>query len=292
MPVAMSLADARLKRRIETARRGRDLTTQERETLERIVEGIPMPAGPIAMLPVAQLYVRDVPGLRPPAGADLVQVLWCPFDHDSDSGAAGMPRTALFWRSADAVTDILVDPPEPAAVLFGGDYVLEPCTIDPEHIIEYPSESELDDEQARPAEGVELAEEGDWSMAELEDWTMPELADQELDDGHSDNDYQYDDLCIAPGWKVGGWIRWGANDPYPQPCPACGARTEPFLTIASSEWHTNVGHWIPYEDQAAGMTDTSDARQPTRVRVGGGSYDQIISVCPASPDHPHTLLLQ
>jgi hypothetical protein len=114
LPVAMSLADARLKRRIDAARRGRDMTTQEREVLERVVEGIPMPDGPIAMLPVAQLYMRDVPGLRPHAGADLVQVLWCPFDHDSDSGAAGMPRTALFWRSADAVTDILVDPPEPA----------------------------------------------------------------------------------------------------------------------------------------------------------------------------------
>jgi hypothetical protein len=86
MPVAMSLADARLKRRIKAANQGRKLTTQEREALRRIVEGIPMPDGPIAMLPVAQLYVRDVPGLRPPAGADLVQVLWCPFDHDSDSG--------------------------------------------------------------------------------------------------------------------------------------------------------------------------------------------------------------
>ena len=63
--------------------------------------------GPIAMLPVAQLYVRDVPDLSPPEGKDLLQVLWCPFDHPI------MPRTLLFWRSAAAVTDILDTPPEP-----------------------------------------------------------------------------------------------------------------------------------------------------------------------------------
>jgi hypothetical protein len=31
------------------------------------------------MLPLGQLYVRDVPDLRAPAGTDLLQVLWCPF---------------------------------------------------------------------------------------------------------------------------------------------------------------------------------------------------------------------
>jgi hypothetical protein len=190
-----------------------------------------------------------------------------------------MPRTALFWRSADAVTDILLDPPEPAAVEFWGHYVPVPCTIDPEQIIEYPSESELEDEQVEP-------------VVEEEEWTMRELADVELGDDHSDSDFQYNDLCIAPGWKVGGGIRWGANDPFPQPCPACGTPTEPFLTIASREWNPTIRHWIPYEDQDTGVTDTSDAMQPSGIQIGGGSYDQIIRVCPASPDHPHALLMQ
>lgn len=110
---ALSPADLRLERRIFAASHGRDLTPEERETLERIRPPRTYPVrpavraydGPMAMLPVAQLYVRDVPDLSPPEGKDLLQVLWCPFDHPI------MPRTLLFWRSAAAVTDILDTPP-------------------------------------------------------------------------------------------------------------------------------------------------------------------------------------
>ncbi|WP_433207977.1 hypothetical protein ACQP1G_22995 [Nocardia sp. CA-107356] len=80
----MSPADARLERWIHAGRYDRALTPQEREILDGLDRTVRLPKGPIAMLPVAQLFVRDVPGLRPPAGADLLQVLWCPLDHDSD----------------------------------------------------------------------------------------------------------------------------------------------------------------------------------------------------------------
>ncbi|MFG2133160.1 hypothetical protein ACGFNV_36040 [Streptomyces sp. NPDC048751] len=73
-------------------------------------------------LPVAQLYLRDIPLLRPPGQADLLQVLWCPYDHDPDY----KPSTALFWRSAAEVVDILATPPEPYEVNCEG-YVPEPC---------------------------------------------------------------------------------------------------------------------------------------------------------------------
>ncbi|GHD78066.1 hypothetical protein GCM10010317_096810 [Streptomyces mirabilis] len=66
--------------------------------MERIEVGRPWPEGPIAMLPVAQLYVRDIPLLRPPgrSEADLLQVLWCPIDHPANpqphfSGAPQRP---------------------------------------------------------------------------------------------------------------------------------------------------------------------------------------------------------
>ncbi|MFC9496179.1 hypothetical protein [Streptomyces sp. NPDC056982] len=52
---------------------------------------------PVAL---AQLYTRDVPLPSSPPGADLLQVLWCRFDH-----SAAHPRTALFWRSSVSVTD-------------------------------------------------------------------------------------------------------------------------------------------------------------------------------------------
>ncbi|WP_268996868.1 hypothetical protein [Saccharothrix luteola] len=33
---------------------------------------------------MAQPYARDVPGLPRPDCADLLQVLWCPLDHEDD----------------------------------------------------------------------------------------------------------------------------------------------------------------------------------------------------------------
>ena len=53
-------------------------TPEEAETEERIGKGRPWFDGPIPMLPVAQLYARDVPLPVSPPGADLLQVLWCP----------------------------------------------------------------------------------------------------------------------------------------------------------------------------------------------------------------------
>ncbi|WP_405407189.1 hypothetical protein [Streptomyces decoyicus] len=44
--------------------------------MERLDAGPPWPAeSPVPMLPVAQLYLRDIPMLRPPGQADLLQVL-------------------------------------------------------------------------------------------------------------------------------------------------------------------------------------------------------------------------
>lgn len=282
---AMSLVGVRLERRIRAAGHGRSLTPQERETLRRI-HPLPGPVtkdpvaqpydGSIAMLPVAQLYVRDVPGLRASAGADLLQVLWCPFDHPGDEEF--MPRTALFWRSADAVTDILTVPPEPAEVQYEG-YVPEPCLLDPEQVTEYPSLLELS------GDVQELL--GQWSTWQAAGGTAHSsyaIAPQE---------FYSNVLSVAPGWKVGGWIRWGLNDPFPQFCPVCGTPTEPLLTIAWTEWDDSTRSWIPYEDQAAGISSSSPAylAGPSGIQIASG-YDQIVRVCPASPDHPHVQLMQ
>lgn len=68
--------------------------------------------GPVAVLPVAQLYVRDAPLPRPPGQADPLQVLWCPSEHPPEY----KPPTALFRRSAAEATDVLAAPPEPSEV--------------------------------------------------------------------------------------------------------------------------------------------------------------------------------
>ncbi|MFE0823293.1 hypothetical protein ACFW47_20805 [Streptomyces sp. NPDC058796] len=87
---------------------------------------------------MSQLYLRDVPLLRPPGHADLLQVLWCPYDN----GPEYKPSTALLWRSAAAVVGILATPPEPHEVHCEG-YVPEPCTLALEAITEYPDSLDL-----------------------------------------------------------------------------------------------------------------------------------------------------
>ncbi|MGO4615468.1 hypothetical protein AB4305_13910 [Nocardia sp. 2YAB30] len=258
----ISLADVRLQRRMRAARNSecRNYTPEEKEILDRM-QRRPATDGPIAMLPVAQLYVRDVPGLRPPEETDLLQVLWCPYEHDVD----GLPQTALFWRSAAAVTDVLVDPPEPAE--YEEDLVPEPCTIDPEQVIEYPHSWELEGELEQ----------------RVDQWTWAQIPGVDLDD-LEEWDSPYSAFCIAPGTKIGGFIKWGMQDPYPNPCPTCGTATEPLLTIASREYYER--HWVPYEDQAA-----DNLREPAQICISDVN-NLIIRVCPTSHEHPHIQMMQ
>ncbi|GAB3209408.1 hypothetical protein SAMN02745673_01886 [Marinactinospora thermotolerans DSM 45154] len=152
------------------------------------------PAAPL--LPVAQLYARDVALLRSLGRADLLQVLWCPFEHPPEY----KPATALFWRNAADVTDVLVAPPEPTEVEYDG-YVPKPCVLAPEHITEYPHFLELGEELQQ-----RLADWGTWQAADVVVDDSYEIAPQE---------FYKDELSVAPGWKVGGWPRGAAPIPSP-----------------------------------------------------------------------------
>ncbi|MFI8885164.1 hypothetical protein [Streptomyces sp. NPDC053813] len=287
-----SPAEVRLDRRIR-ARLHRDphgpALTPEEEAIrdrdaamlgERLDAGPPWPAEcPVPMLPVAQLYLRDIPLLRPPGQADLLQVLWCPYDHDPDY----KPSTALFWRSAAAVVDILATPPEPYEADYPG-YVPEPCLLAPEAVTEYPNSLDLSPEMQQM----------------LGDWNRWQAADVGVESSYADYaDYPeefYDsELADAPGWKVGGWPPWGRTDPYPRYCAVCDVRMVPLLTIASFEWDGGTQSWAPYEDQTAAFAASHVAgqnpAQPTAVEVGRTDNLQLY-VCPVSPEHPHTDLIQ
>lgn len=69
----------------------------------------------------------------------------------------------------------------------------------------------------------------------------------------------------------------------------------PLLTIASFEWDGGTHGWALYEDQAAALSPSyvagANPAQPTAVEVGSTDNLQLY-VCPASPDHPHTDLIQ
>jgi hypothetical protein len=219
------------------------------------------------MLPVAQLYARDVPDLRTPEGADLLQILCCPFDHPI------MPRTVLVWRSAvTTTTDILTAPPEPPAMQFDS-YLPEPCLLHPEQVTEQPDHLEL---------SAELQE-------QFRQWSVPQAAGEGMDP------WTYYDcvLSSAPGWKVGGWPAWDSTDPIPRPCPECGTEMEVLLTIATFEEGDDEGRsWSPSEDPAAEPSGSEhfDPNQPTAVQIGSG-YRQQLYVCPAAPEHPHIELM-
>ncbi|MFE1327090.1 hypothetical protein [Streptomyces sp. NPDC058741] len=285
-----SPADVRLTRRrlarLHRDPHGPEFTPEEEELkernaarlAERFDAGPPRPAEcPVPLLPVAQLYLRDVPLLRPPGEADLLQVLWCPYDHEPH----WKPATAVFWRSAASVVDVLATPPEPYEVNYPG-YVPEPCLLAPEAINEYPNSLDLSRELRQVV--------GDWSR-----W---QAAGVDVDGSYAEYpaDFYDGNLADAPGWKAGGWPPWGRTDPYRRHCAVCAAQMVPLLTIASFEWDGGERRgWAPYEDRAAAYAAGHRAglspAQPTKVEVGSADNMQLY-VCPASPEHPHTDLIQ
>ncbi|GAA0324615.1 hypothetical protein GCM10010302_74700 [Streptomyces polychromogenes] len=244
---------------------------------ERLEAGSPRPADcPVPMLPVAQLFLRDIPLLQPPGRADLLQILWCPYEHEPDY----KPATALFWRSAAEVGEVLATPPEPYEADYPG-YVPEPCVLAPEAITEYPNSLELSPE-------LQLM---------LADWSRWRASGADVDSSYAKHPQEFysTHLGNAPGWKVGGWSPWGRTDPEPQHCAVCETQMIPLLTIASWEWDGDESRsWVPLEDQAAAAGSYFAGQapsQPTRVEVGSTDNMQIY-ICPASPEHPHTDLIQ
>jgi hypothetical protein len=264
------LSDVRLSRRILREAWSRQPvpgqpegpTAEEFETLRSFRRGRHAPwledTDPIPLLPVAQLFTRDVPGLSLPEDADLLQVFWCPFD------AHGEERTVavhLYSRKASEVSAVLAEQPEPV-VVGRAEYVPDPCVLHPEQVVEhqyggllpFPIRARLDD----------------W-----EDWEDEEAVS-----------YQFD-LSIPPGWRVGGFASWHLTGPQEVVC-ACGQPMELLLTVDSREWDTGTRSWVPLEDQAVADTD---ANTPTQIVVGGGGR-LLVFVCPSDRSHPHRTVLQ
>jgi hypothetical protein len=208
--------------------------------------------GPIALVPVAQLFRRDIPDFIGPADADLLQVLWCPLDHPDEGHN---PRVVLRWRRGADVSGVLAAAAEPAVV--NEDYLPTPCVVHPERVVEYPYEDLLPEDLRR-------------RLNAWEDQT-----------GH---DYQRE-LSVAPGWKAGGHADWSLTDPYPMNCEVCGAAMALVLTADSGEWDGVDGSWRPLEDPPNAPVG------PTGVVIGRG-YSLYVFCCPRSFDHPPATAMQ
>jgi hypothetical protein len=208
----------------------------------------PQPA-PSPLVALAQLRTADVPDLRPPPGTppgtDLLQVLWCPNDHDLGSGSLA-PAVTLRWRCEAEVTGVPARPPAPTAVGHQA-YLPRPCLLHPEQVVEYPWWQQL------PAD---LAQ-------QVRAW-----------DAEHDGRY-HRELATAPGWKVGGWPQWPTSDPLPMYCTRCGTPMRQLLQIDSSEW-SDPARWRPLEDRDLA------APEPTGVIAGHTGLYRIFT-CPSCP---------
>ncbi|MFF7725355.1 hypothetical protein [Streptomyces sp. NPDC008001] len=242
------------------------LTEQETEDVNRIRAGYApelLPEGPLPLIPLVQLYARDVPGLPCPEGTDMLQVLWTPFDEiEGCSGAV-----QLRWRLSSEVREVLAAPPEPAYVDMS-DHVPTPCVLHPEQVREFPPVHLLTEEQAH----------------RLDAWTKERPA------AYQQVDYE-GDLSVAPGWKLGGWP---AHFTYRKPagskelqCGECGGPVDALLTVDSAEWDGRSRSWCPVEDVDG---DPCPTKTPTVVTVGRGFALQIYTCVSTSSHLPRTIM--
>lgn len=199
------------------------------------------------MVPVVQLYAADALGIVPfPPGCDLLQVLWCPRDHD---GRWVVPE--VHWRDADAVGNSRETPPLPVENPYG--HVPKPCVVHPELVTEYP--------------GWDLPY-GLWDALE------PRFEQVEAETGW---DYQFH-LSTAPGTKLGGYPGWSQDPQWPD-CSGCRRPMDHLLTVASTEADAASRlTWTPVEDQGV-------AYEGPGLVLGdlGGVYLFECRTCPGRP---------
>ncbi|MFJ8042258.1 DUF1963 domain-containing protein [Kitasatospora sp. NPDC096147] len=201
------------------------------------------------MVAVVQVRRDDLPEqvVPYPADRDLLQVLWCPRDHDGR-----WVEPLVVWRAAPAGGVALATAPPPPAEAERV-YLPRPCTVHPEAVTEYPS------------------------------WDLPEELWQRLEPRFEEVererwwDYQ-NHLSTAPGIKLGGYPAW-CQDPRRPDCRSCRSPMTHLLSIESSEYPLNPA-WGPAGE------DPATVGPELRLGGLGGVYLFECHRCPGRPfDH-------
>lgn len=209
----------------------------------------------VPLVPVVQAFRADLPSgvVSFPEGTDVLQVLWCPFNHEFPAS----PWPVVFWHDSAAARAVLPAPPtDPAAARR---HVPAPCVVHPERVTEYPS------------------------------WDLPEdLADEWQDDFRRLQEaiplQSFSGFAEAPGIKIGGYPSWFTGQGWVD-CEGCGRRMDHLLTVSS--WECDGASWriwLPLEDR-----DEDDGRavpvDPTGLDVGSVGSVYIFE-CRACPERP------
>ncbi|KUL53764.1 hypothetical protein ADL22_03550 [Streptomyces sp. NRRL F-4489] len=162
----------------------------------------PVVPGAVPMVPILQLFARDVPALEFPEGKDVFQLVWCALTHEQDPRALVMPR--LYWRNEAEVLagGLLSEIPEASEGEYDEDNMPEPSTVSPTTAKDYPRSLDLPKDMGRTWERHLR------SPADRSTWPP-------------------DNNII--GTKAGGWPAWT----QPADWPDCerGHRMEHLLTI-------------------------------------------------------------
>ncbi len=263
------VADVRAARRIrrDRFRSGRELTSEEREFLDsRRRESEVVVEQPVPLLPLLQVFARDVPWLEWPAGRDVLQVLMCPMDHldEPDFDLPGVsvwdhgmaPPTVVRWRSTDSVGAVGAHP-MPSMVQFDH-YYPEPCVLFPERLVEYPHL-----------------------------WELPEDLAEAVEEWEEISGYDYrSQLSNVPGWVLGGWPEPGATDPPDEmACTECGGEMRPLLRISRMEWDVEGVSWCPIEEFDRDPADREETKEPTGVMYGADGTLHLYR-CWENGEHP------
>ncbi|MER5184574.1 hypothetical protein ABT009_40780 [Streptomyces sp. NPDC002896] len=169
-----------------------------------------------AMVPVAQIFERDMPGPWWPAGTDLLQILWCPNEHwDPPAQQADVsPVVEVRWRRAADIGRTVAASPSPSRRSEDG-HLPQPCTIIGEPLADFPFREELPPE-FRPA--------------------LEELVRRTGDGG--------DVITRVGGWKLGGWPTWHLTHPMVFRCDRCATEMRLLFTVSSDDvTEVVVGRW-------------------------------------------------
>ncbi|MEU9865462.1 hypothetical protein AB0D99_31800 [Streptomyces sp. NPDC047971] len=227
----------------------------------------PVGPEPVAMVPIVQLYARDVPGLVFPTGTDLLQILWCPLVHEDGQYAA---NPSLHWRSAAQTAAKAAGREPPVPHTAEEDYVPRRCTVSPTPAAEYPN----------------------WDLPE----GLSELLEERFEALEEEHGFSYFEVATTQQSKVGGYPGWTQSPDWPD-CAGCGTRMEHLLSVTATE--PGMGRWLPLDDRdlrqdlaapPSWEAEADPAALPTfghHMGLGdvGGMY---FFVCRACPDTPYT----
>lgn len=190
----------------------------------------PVPRCPdTGLLPVPVIQLRRDSGLPLvfPDGAELMQILWYPAEY---ADVLYLPRLLVRYRAlADLAQHTLLEPSYPEDDL---GFRVQPCSVTPEPVIEYPDLASLADDE----------------RAAISAW----------EESRGEPLYQYL-LSTCPGTKVGGYPHHAGQPDVSPPAPR-----EYVLTLSDTEWDGgSAPRWQP-----AGSAHAETAEVGTYLKSG------------------------